>query len=253
MRVLVCIKRVPDSSGQVVLTEDSQAIDGRFAGFTVSDHENCAVETAVQLSDDVTVITLGAPEAVEQLRTALGVGATAAVHIEAEPKNFGPTDIAKEIAAVVREHEADGRGYDLILLGNDAADSGDFQVPIRLAYELGRPVVTGIKTVSAVEGAVTAVGDGPDGGTETYELALPAVVAILEGGVGPRYPTIKGRMAAKKIAIETRLPSATPVGASRVQLTLPPPVPSNVQILGNGPEAAAEVVDLFGRLGVLTK
>lgn len=251
MRVLVCIKRVPDSSGQVVLTDDAQAVDGRFAGFTISDHENCAVECAVQISDDVTVLTVGGPETVEQLRTALGVGATAAVHIEAEPKDLGPADIAREIAAVVREHEAAGKGYDAILLGNDAADSGDFQVPIRLAHALAQPVVTGIKTVSAADGSITCVGDSPEGGTETYVLPTPAVVAITEGGVEPRYPSIKGRMAAKKVEIETKALSGDLVGASRVKLTLPPPVPSNVQVLGNGPEAAGAVVDLFAQLGVL--
>lgn len=251
MRALVCVKRVPDSSGQVVLTEDAQAVDGRFAGFTISDHENCAVETAVQVSDDVTVITVGPAEAAEQLRSALGVGASAAVHVEAEPKDLGPADVAREIAAVATEHEGEGRGYDLILLGNDAADSGDFQVPIRLAHALGRPVVTGIKTVTVEDDHAVCVGDGPDGGSETYRLPLPAVVAIMEGGVEPRYPTIKGRMAAKKVVIETRGLSGTTMGASRVQLTLPPPVPSNVQVLGEGPEAAGAVVDLFARLGVL--
>jgi electron transfer flavoprotein beta subunit len=76
------------------------------------------------------------------------------------------------------------------------------------------------------------------------------VATVLEGGVEPRYPTLKGRMAAKKIEIETRSPATTPAGANRVQLRLPPPAPSTVEILGEGPEAAAAVVDLFEKLGV---
>jgi electron transfer flavoprotein beta subunit len=251
--VLVCVKRVPDSSGEVVLTEDAQAVDGRYAGFTVSAHEDCAVELAVQVTaasgGEATAFTLGSEEAVEQLRGALAVGCTAATHVVADPSAFGPADVAREIAAVVRAHEAEGRSHDLVLLGNDAADSGDFQVGIRLAYELGRPVVNGVATVEVADGVVTARGDGPDG-PETFRVPLPAVVTILEGGVEPRYPTVPGRMKAKKVPVEERTPSAEPVGPERVRLVLPPPTPSRVEILGEGPAAAAAVVDLFEKLGV---
>jgi electron transfer flavoprotein beta subunit len=252
--VLVCIKRVPDSSSQVVLTDDGQSVDGRYAGFTMSPHEECAVELAVQVTaaggGEAAVLSLGDADAVEQLRTALAVGATAATLVQAEPSAFGPADVAREIAAVVRAHEAEGRSHDLVLLGNDAADSGDFQVGIRLAYELGRPVVNGAKVVSVADGAVTARVEGPEG-VETYQVPLPAVVTIREGGVEPRYPSVPGRMKAKKVVVEERTPSAEPSGAKRVRLTLPPPVPSNVRIIGEGAAAAPAVVDLFEELGVL--
>src|SRR4249919_2018808 len=149
--VLVCIKRVPDAAGEVSLTADAQAVDARFVGFTVSAHESCAVELAVRIAGDTggtaTVLTLGPEEAVEQLRSALGVGCSAAVLVESDPTAYGPADVARELAAVVTAHAAEGRTYDLVLLGNDAADTGDFQVGIRLAYELGRPVVNGVRTV----------------------------------------------------------------------------------------------------------
>jgi electron transfer flavoprotein beta subunit len=246
--VLVCIKRVPDAAGEVLLTADEQALDARFVGFTVSAHENCAVELAVRIGA-TTVLSLGPAETVEQLRGALGVGAVAAVLIEADPIGYGPADIAREIAAVVKAHEAEGKTYDLILLGNDAADTGDFQVGIRLAYELGRPVVNGVRTVEVADGIATARGDGIDG-VETYAVPLPAVVTVLEGGVEPRYPTITGRMKAKKTPIETYQPRQEPRGSGRVRLTLPPAQPSTVDVLGEGPDAAAAVVDLLQRLGV---
>jgi electron transfer flavoprotein beta subunit len=244
----------------VVLTEDAQAVDGRFAGFTMSPHEECAVELAVQVTaatgGEAAVLSLGDAEAVEQLRSALAVGATAATLVQAEPSAFGPADVAREIAAVVKDHEAAGTAHDLILLGNDAADSGDFQVGIRLAYELGRPVVNGAKVVSVADAPdgprVTARVEGPDG-VETYEVPLPAVVTIREGGVEPRYPSVPGRMKAKKVEIEERLPSGEPAGAKRTKLSLPPPVASNVQVLGKGPEAASAVVDVLEQLGVLSR
>jgi electron transfer flavoprotein beta subunit len=244
MSVLVCVKRVVDSSSEVVLTEDGQAVDGRYAGFTMSAHEECAVELAVRVGD-ATVMTLGDADAVEQLRAALAVGCTSAVHVVADPQAFGPADVAREIATVARDH-------DLVLLGNAAADSGDFQVGIRLAYELGRPVVNGATLVSVEDGVVTAEVDGPDG-HETYRVPLPAVVTVLEGGVTPRYPTVPGRMKAKKVPIEERQPSAPPAGPGRVRLLLPPPAPSHVQVLGKGAEAAPAVVDLFEQLGVLAR
>lgn len=258
--VLVCVKRVPDATSEVVLTDDGQSVDGRFAGFTTSPHEECAVELAVQAAaatgGEATVLTLGEADAIEQLRAALAVGCTSATHIVADAQQFGPADVAREIAAVVREHEAAGRPHDLVLLGNDAADTGDFQVGIRLAYELGRPVVTGVSkvAVSEVEGrlSVTASGDGPDG-YETYLVPLPAVVTVLEGGVQPRYPTVPGRMKAKKVPVEEREPAAPPTAQTRVRWSLPPAAPSDVQVLGTGPEAAPAVVDLLEQLGVLAR
>ncbi len=253
INVLVCIKRVPDSSGEVLLTADAQAVDGRHVGFTISEHENCAVEQAIQVASatggEACVVTLGPAEASEQLRGALALGCSAATHVVADSGGFGPADVARELAAVVRAHEAEGRTHDLILLGNDAADSGDFQVGIRLAYDLGRPVVTGIGVLEVAGDQITATCDGPTA-QEVYELPLPAVVTMLEGGVEPRYPTVSGRMKAKKIEIEERTPVSEAAGPKRVQLKVPPPVPSQVQILGQGPDAADAVRDLLVELGV---
>ncbi len=250
----MCIKRVPDTGGEVTLTADGQGIDARYVGFTISAHESCAVELAVRIAaadgGTATVLTLGPQDAVEQLRSALGVGCSGAVLVEAEPAGFGPADVAREIAAVVEAHAAEGRTYDLVLLGNDAADTGDFQVGIRLAYLLGRPVVNGARTVEAADGVVTAQVAGPDG-VETFAVPPPAVVTVLEGGVEPRYPTITGRMKAKKAKIEVVPPSAEPRGSGRVRLTLPPAQPSEVEVVGEGPDAAPAVVDLLQRLGVM--
>jgi electron transfer flavoprotein beta subunit len=256
--VLVCVKRVPDFSGEVLLTEDAQSADARFVGFTMSNHDACAVELAVQVAaateGRATVLSVGSAESVEQLRSALGVGCSAAVIVEADPVALGPADVAHEIAQVVRDHEAasqenGGAAYGLVLLGNDAADSGDFQVGIRLAHELARPVVTGVKTLSVDGDTVRLRADGPDG-QENYEVPLPTVVTVMEGGVEPRYPTITGRMKAKKVEVETRALSREPVGSSRVKLTLPPPTPSTAEVLGEGPETAKVVVDLLQKLGV---
>ena len=253
VNVLVCIKRVPDIGGEILLAEDSMSVDTRYVGHTVSPHESCAVELAVRTAaatgGEATVLSLGSADSVEQIRDALAVGCTGAVLVEAEPDRYGPGDVAEAIADVVRSHEAEGRPYDLVLLGNDAADTGDFQVGIRLAYALGRPVVAGVSALEVDGDVVTARADGP-AGVDIFVVSLPAVVTVMEGGVEPRYPSIPGRMKAKRVVVETVTPAREPVGSGRVALRLPPSQPSQVQVLGEGPEAAAAVVDLLESLGV---
>jgi electron transfer flavoprotein beta subunit len=256
--VLVCIKRVPDLGAEVTLTPDSLGIDDRSLGHTVSPHEECAVELAIQAASatggDATVLTVGSDDATEQLRNALAVGCAGAVIVQADAAAYGPGDVAAAIADVVKAHEAEGKAYDVIALGNDASDTGDFQVGIRLSYLLDRPVVAGVSTFEVDGDVVRARGGAPDGGTEIYELATPVVLTVLEGGVEPRYPSIPGRMKAKKVAIEERSADASRQlrGSGRIKLKLPPTQPSQVEILGEGPEAAAKVVDLLERLGVTT-
>jgi electron transfer flavoprotein beta subunit len=251
--ILVCIKRVPDLGGEITLTPDSMSVDASRLGHTVSPHEECAVELAIQVArssgGEATVLSLGSADSLEQIRDALAVGCTGAVLIEAEPEQFGPADVAAAIADVVRAHEQDGRTYDLILLGNDAADTGDFQVGIRLAYALDRPVVAGVSTVEVAGSRVIARAAAAEG-TDIFEVDLPAVMTVMEGGVEPRYPSIPGRMKAKRVTVETVTPPAPAVGPGRVRLKLPPVQPSQVQILGQGPEAASAVVDLIESLGV---
>jgi electron transfer flavoprotein beta subunit len=251
--ILVCIKRVPDLGGEISLTPDSMSVDTSRLGHTVSPHEECAVELAIQAAKasdgEATVLSVGSADSLKQIRDALAVGCTGAVLVEAEAERFGPADVAAAIAAVVRAHEQEGRTYDLILLGNDAADTGDFQVGIRLAYALGRPVVAGVSTIEVVGDRVIARATAAEG-TDIFEVDLPAVMTVMEGGVEPRYPSIPGRMKAKRVAVETVAPSVSPAGPGRVRLKLPPVQPSQVQILGHGPEAASAVVDLLESLGV---
>jgi electron transfer flavoprotein beta subunit len=113
-------------------------------------------------------------------------------------------------------------------------------------------VLTGISVCEVVGDQVVARGDGP-AGTETFELPLPAVVTVLEGGVDPKYPSIPGRMKAKRATIDVLTSSVEPRGSGRVRLKLPEAQPSSVEILGEGPEAAPAVVDLLFKLGVVSR
>lgn len=249
MRVLVCVKRVPAPGARIVLTEDAQAIDTRLLSFTVSPHEECAVEEAVRIAEShggtATVLTLGPPESEEQLRSALAVGAHEAVLVPTDGSDWDPISTSNAIVGAIAELEADG-AFDLVLFGNESADSGGYQVGVRVAHALGRPVVSGIKAIEVVDGDVRLRRDTPSG-SEIYRLPLPAVVAVREGINLPRYPTLKGRLNAKKVELHQIEAERIGSGQQMIRLVTPQQEVSETTILAD----AAGVVDLLEELQVL--
>jgi electron transfer flavoprotein beta subunit len=257
VNVLVCVKRVPATGGRINLTADAQEIDTRFLGFTVSPHEECAVEEAVRIVElhggSSTVLTLGSAAAEEQLRDAMAVGIERAVLLETDDREFDPMATSNAIVETIRVQEAANGAFDLVLFGNEAADTGDFQVGIRVAVALDRPVVTGIKSLTIGDGRATVRRDAAGGGWEIYDVPLPAVLSVKEGLNLPRYPSVPGRLRAKRKEVERIEPAWSSNGSRKLGLRLPEEQGTPVEILGNGPEAAPIVVDLLERIGVLAK
>lgn len=255
-RVCVCVKRVPAPGSRINVTADEQSVDSTNLGFTTSPHEECAVEAAVQLAEIhggvATVMTLGAPEAEEQLRYAASVGIGQAVLISvSDPAAWDPQRTARALTSAIQSIEARDGVFDLLIFGNESADSAGYQVGIRVAHALGRPVVNGAKGIDIGADAIT-VRRSIDTGFEVYELPRPAVVGVKEGINLPRYPTMKGRLASKKVAVEVIEGLGDAGGQVRVKLHRPAEKASNTIILGTGPEAASAVVDLLAELGVLS-
>jgi electron transfer flavoprotein beta subunit len=254
VRILVLVKRVPATGGRIVLTDDGRSIDTRFLGFVVSPHEECAVEEAVRLIEanggESVVLTLGPPEAADQLRDALATGADRAVLLETDGADWDPLATAAALTDAIRDLETADGPFDLILAGNESADSGGYQVAIRVAVALDRPIVTGIKALEVGDGVATARRQIP-GGADVFELPMPAIVAVREGINLPRYPSVPGRLRAKKKEIERIVPERRPGGPELIRLALPVEQEQNVEILGSGPEAAPRVVEVLRQLGVL--
>jgi electron transfer flavoprotein beta subunit len=253
LRVLACVKRVPAPGARITLTPDGQDLDTKNLGFTTSPHEECAVEEAIRLVErhggSSTVLTLGPPEADEQLRYAVSVGVDRAVLVA----NDGPDPDAQATAralvtAITTEEEAGGR-FDLILFGNESADAGGFQVGIRVARALGRPVVTGIKGIEIDGAQVTARRENGDG-IEVYRLELPAMLGVKEGLNLPRYPTLPGRLRSKKAEVAQHEAALVAGGQRTVGFTLPVEQVTETTLLGTGADAAPAVVDLFQQLGL---
>jgi electron transfer flavoprotein beta subunit len=255
VKILVCVKRVPLTGGRIVLTDDQQAIETRHLGHTISPHEECGVEEAVRLCEqhggETTVLTLGPPEAEEQIRDALATGADRGILLTTDGEEWDPQATAAAIVAAVEAERAAGTDYDLIVFGNESADTGGYQVGIRVAQALGRPVVTGLKGLEIDPDGRARCAQEVASGRDIYVVPLPAVVSVLEGINLPRYPSVPAKLRARRKPVETITPVRPEPRLERLRLVVPEGGHGKrAAILGQGPEAAPAVVDVMRELGV---
>ncbi|HLY87060.1 MAG TPA: electron transfer flavoprotein subunit beta/FixA family protein [Gaiellaceae bacterium] len=254
MRILVCVKRVPITGGKMVLTDDAQALETKHLGFTISPHEECAVEEAVRIVEagvaagtagEVVALALGPSEAEEQIRDCLAIGADRGILLETHGEEWDAQATAAAIVDAIRAQEP----FDLLLFGNESADAGGYQVGIRVAHALGLPVVTGLKKIDVGDGSVRCERD-VGGARDVYEAPLPAVLTVLEGLNLPRYPSVPGRLRAKSKPLEVVEPARPAQRLEKLRLVVPEGHGKQAEILGEGPEAAPRVVEMLQALGV---
>ena len=248
MKILCAVKRVPITGGKMVLTDDAQAIQTRHLGFTISPHEECGVEESVRIVEaqggEVVVLTLGPPEAEDQIRECMALGADRGIHLVTD-EEWDAQATASALVEAIRAEEP----FDLLLFGNESADASGFQVGIRVAYALGLPVVTGVKAIALADGRVRLEQEVP-GGRDVYDVALPALVTVKEGLNLPRYPSVPAKLRAKSKPVDSR-PVARPESKlEKLRLVVPEGQGKQAEILGNGPGAAPAVVEVMQKLGV---
>ncbi|MGP3954270.1 electron transfer flavoprotein subunit beta/FixA family protein [Streptomyces sp. 7N604] len=202
LRIVVCVKYVPDATGDrhfaEDLTTDREAVDG-----LLSELDEYAVEQALQIADDaddaeITVLTVGPEDARDALRKALSMGADKAVHVEDD--DLHGTDALG--TSLVLTKAIEHIGYDLVVCGMASTDGTMGVLPAILAERLGVPQVTLLSEVSVEDGKVSGRRDG-DAATEQLEASLPAVVSVTDLSGEARYPSFKGIMAAKKKPVES--------------------------------------------------
>ncbi|MGP3924994.1 electron transfer flavoprotein subunit beta/FixA family protein [Streptomyces sp. 8N616] len=202
LRIVVCVKYVPDATGDrhfaEDLTTDREAVDG-----LLSELDEYAVEQALQIADDaddaeITVLTVGPEDARDALRKALSMGADKAVHVEDD--DLHGTDALG--TSLVLTKAIEHIGYDLVICGMASTDGTMGVLPAILAERLGVPQVTLLSEVSVEDGKVSGRRDG-DAATEQLEASLPAVVSVTDLSGEARYPSFKGIMAAKKKPVES--------------------------------------------------
>jgi len=241
VRILCCVKRVPITGGKMILTGDAQALETKHLGFTISPHEECAVEEAVRIGGEIVVLALGPAEAEEQLRDQMAIGADRGILLKTGGEEW---DAQSTAAAIVDAIRSEGP-FDLILFGNESADAAGFQVGIRVAHALGLPVVTGLKKIEVLDGRVRCERD-VGGARDVYEAPLPAVLTVLEGLNLPRYPSVPGRLRAKSKPLAVVELARPEQKLEKVRLAVPEGQGKQAEIL----EDATQVVAVLRSLGV---
>jgi electron transfer flavoprotein beta subunit len=254
MRVLVCVKRVPAPGAKINITDDGQSVDATNLGHTMSPHEECALELAVQLVEahggESHVLTLGTAEADEQCRWAASIGVTKATLVDVGSMDWDPQRTAQALTDAIRSIEGAEGAFDVMIFGNESADTGGFQVGIRVSRALERPMVNAIKGVE-IDGDMLEARRETDNGFEVYRLPMPCAVGVKEGITWPRYPTMRGRLASKKLSVDVASSDAAPGGQTKIRLNRPEEQVSETVILGHGPDAAPKVIELLEELGLM--
>jgi electron transfer flavoprotein beta subunit len=243
MKIAVCIKRVPDSETRVKTAPDGKSIDEAGVKFILNPYDEFAVEEALRRREkagagEVVVIALGPAAAQETIRTALAMGADRGVLLQADRI---PVDGLQAASALAAELKAGG--FDLILFGKMAIDDYNHQVGPMVAELLDLPCVTTVAHLEIENGKGTAERE-IEGGVEVVEFPLPAVLTTDKGLNEPRYPALKGIMAAKKKPLEVK-PTTLTAGGLDVVALMPPPERQAGKIVGEGAAAVAELVRLL--------
>ncbi len=243
MKIAVCIKRVPDSETRVKIAADGKTIDEAGVKFVMNPYDEFAVEEALRRKEqagagEVAVFCLGPAAAQETIRTALATGADRGVLLQVDKTPADPFEAAKLIAA-----ELKGTSWDLILFGRMAIDDYNTQVGTLVAELLGLPCVTAVSHLD-IDGTKGVAEREIEGGIEVVDFSLPAVLTTDKGLNEPRYPALKGIMAAKKKPLEVKPAQPGPGGLEVVAL-MPPPERKEGKIVGEGPEAVGELVRLL--------
>lgn len=242
LKIIVCVKRVPDTETRIRIGDNNTAIDPSGVKFIISPYDEFAVEGALRAREsgaveDVTLLSMGDASSQETLRAGLAMGADRAVLLEGGQTMDGLAT-AKALAA-----ELSGADAELVLLGVKAADDDQQQVGPMLGTLLGRACVTGVTEFELKDGAVVCQRE-VEGGTEVVEADLPAVLTITKGPYEPRYASLKGIMAAKRKPLDQKEAAAEGPRMAVAQLEYPPERKAG-KIVGEGPDSVPELVRLL--------
>ena len=243
MKIACCIKRVPDSETRVKIAPDGKSIDEAGVKFVMNPYDEFAVEEALRRKEkagtgEVVVLTLGPAAGQETIRTALAMGADRGVLLQTDKIPADSSETARLIAA-----ELKAGTWDLILFGRTAIDDYNHQVGVLVAELLGLPCVSAVSHLD-IEGSKGVAEREIEGGIEVVEFPLPAVLTVDKGLNEPRYPALKGIMAAKKKPLDVK-PVQAGSGAVEVMALSPPPERKEGKIVGEGAGAVGELVRLL--------
>ncbi len=260
MKILVCLKQVPHSDARLDVAGDGKWISEDNIKFEINTYDTYALEEALKLKDageaEVVVVSIGPDRVTQALRTALGMGADRAIHVnDAAVEGSDSLGMAKVLAAVVKEE-----GPDLVFAGLMADDGNFAAVPPMVAQLAGLPSTTAAMSVSLADGTVTVERELEGGALEVVQLPTPCLVAVQSGLNQVRYASLKGIMAAKKKPVDVKTAAdlgvgdAVGAGAAKIEIEkvyVPPKGEGAELVEGSADEVAQKLVGKIKELGLL--
>jgi electron transfer flavoprotein beta subunit len=246
---VVCISQVPDTESRIKIAGDNRRIDETGLKFIVSPYDEFALEEAIRLKEksggDVTVIAFGPDRVQQALRECLARGATKAIHVKGETADADSLGVAKVLAAAIKTTP-----HDIVFFGKQGVGTDNSLVGPMVAELLGYPQLNVVTHLEIADGKLVAHRE-IEAAEEIIEAPLPAVITAQKGMNEPRYASLKGIMAAKKIAIDAK--SVADLGLTDadvfnarvtfVSLELPPEKTGGRKI--DGADAAAAARDIL--------
>jgi len=235
MRLLICIKQVPDSTTRVKIAPGGRSVVTDGVTWSISPYDEYAIEVALECKDSapdtiVSVISVGGPRTKDALRQALAMGCDDATLVASDgPDGLGPLGIANALKRAVDDLEPD-----LVLCGKQASDDDQGFVGQALAEALGWPHVATVTKLTPAGGG-TEIWKEAEGGHEVWNASGPAVLTVQKSAKEPRYPSLPGIMKAKKKEIPERSAAGVedPLRIEIVTLE-PPPARGGGKIFTDG-------------------
>ena len=243
MKVVVCVKQVPDTEANIKIGDDKKSIVEAGIKFIVNPYDEFAIEEGLKLketgvAESVVAVAMGPERAKEALKTAVAMGADDVVLLKTESDVVDGLATAKILATKIKE-----LGADLVLMGKEAIDDGNMQVGPMLSQLLGFPCITVVTDLNVADGTVTAERE-IDGGSEILQTTTPCIITCQKGLNEPRFPSIRGVMMAKKkqVAEEAVSPEAAKLAVNNLSY---PADRGASKVVGEGVGAVHELVKLL--------
>lgn len=263
MKILVCVKQVPNPEASLSVNADGSWVDEKGIGFELNEYDRYALEEALRIKDageaEVVVLTVGPDRASTAIKNCLAMGADRAIHLKDEAYQGGdPWSTARAIAAAVKKEE----GFDLIFGGLQADDDNFSQTAVLVAGLLDLPHATGVMKLDVSGDAVRVERELEGDRRLIADLPLPALLTVQTGINEPRYASLKGIMAAKKKQVDSPAPDELGIDAGQVgaagarikitSLSIPPKGEGGEMLEGSADEVAQQIVQrIREKTGVL--
>lgn len=241
MNIIVCVKRTPDTTSKIKVSQDGKSVDTQGIEWVINPYDEFAIEEGIRLREkfggEVTIVSLDPDNNQTILRKALAMGCDKAILIHGGA-NYDSFLASQALVSVIKDLK-----YDIILMGKQAIDDDNYQVPSMVAYLLSLPVAN-VVTKLEIGDVKATCNRQVEGADEVLEISLPCVVSCQRGLNEPRFASLRGIMEAKKKSLQIvpcpQLESTVDI----VKIELPSVRPPG-RVVGQGKEAVPELVRLL--------